>query len=111
MAGHRATNLALRTLVRAHLSREEDPETLKLIQRLRPAWSRGYLTKRELEWVCRWKSARAISLVRSNNHHRIRKATSAAFAASSENERITALLSLRGVSIPMASAILMLRSP
>jgi hypothetical protein len=102
---------SLRALLRANLSRNENPDTLGLIKRLRPARQRKYLTKSELESVCRWKSPRALSLVRLNNHHRIRAATSAAFAARGEANRIEALISLEGVSIPMASSILMLTWP
>jgi hypothetical protein len=102
---------SVRALLRANLSQDDDSRTLDLIQRLRPASKRKYLTKSELEAVCRWKSARAIRLVQSNTHHRIRAATSAAFAARNESSRVEALLSLRGVSIPMASAVLMLTSP
>lgn len=111
MAGRASTNPALRALLRSHVSEKEAPKTLALIKCLRPARTRKYLTKRELVWICRWKSARAIRLIRSNTHHRIREATSTVFATRSEQKRLTALLGLRGVSIPMASAILMLLSP
>jgi hypothetical protein len=49
-------------LLKQHLSAEEDTKTAALIRELRPARARGYLTREELEKVCRWKSARAIRL-------------------------------------------------
>ena len=101
----------LESLVRKHLSVEEDEGTALLSQRLRAAKRRGHLTPRELEAVCRWKSARAIRRVRENTHHRVRAATGAALAARSEQRRLEALLQLRGVGIPMASALLMLVEP
>jgi hypothetical protein len=102
---------SLELLVREHLSVEEDEGTLLLSKRLRAAKRRGYLTKGELEAVCRWKSARAIQYVRANTHHRVRAATAAAMATRSERRRLESLRQLEGVSVPMASALLMLLYP
>jgi hypothetical protein len=102
---------ALKPLLRKHLSREEDEGTIALVLLLRPARQRGYLTKGQLERICRWKSARALPLVRQNTHHRIRDATRAALSTRSERRRLEALMTLRGVSVPMASAILTLLNP
>jgi hypothetical protein len=102
---------SLSSLVRRHLSVEEDERTTLLSRKLRAAKRRGYLTRGELAAVCRWKSARAINRIRANNHHRLRAATSAALATRSEQGRLEALLQLKGVSVPMASAILMLLDP
>jgi len=102
---------SLEALVREHILLEEDPGTATLIRSLAAARSRGYLTKGELEAVCRWKSARAMPLVRSNHSRQIRRATAAALRSRSERQRLDALLTLRGVSIPMASAALTLLYP
>jgi hypothetical protein len=101
----------LHPLIRDHLSLTEDLSTATLIDRLRPVRRRGYLTKRELEAVCRWKSPRAIGWIRLNARNRIRQATSVAWAAKEERERLEALIDLQGVSVPMASAILTLVNP
>jgi hypothetical protein len=101
----------LEPLVRRHLSLEEDEGTARLSRRLQAARRRGYLTPSELEAVCRWKSARAIWHIRANTHHQVRAATSAALATRGERQRIDALLQLRGVSVPMASAVLTLLHP
>ncbi|MGQ0548134.1 MAG: hypothetical protein ACT4PY_00475 [Armatimonadota bacterium] len=98
-------------LIKACLSTEEDEETVDLIRRLRPARARGYLTRGELEAVCFWKSARAIHYIRSNSRSRIRTATRRALATTSERRRLEELTVLRGVSVPMASSILMLVDP
>lgn len=82
-----------------------------LIRALRPARKRGYLTPSELERVCRWKSARAIKHIKSNPPSRVRSATRRALATRSEGKRLQELTNLSGVSIPMASAILMLLHP
>jgi hypothetical protein len=102
---------SLSSLVRRHLSARDDERTTLLSRKLQAAKRRGYLTKGELEAVCRWKSARAIKRVRLNKKHHIKVATGAALAARSEEIRLEALLQLKGVSVPMASAVLMLLYP
>ena len=101
----------LSSLVRRYLSAEDDERTTLLSRRLRTAKRRGYLTKGELAAVCRWKSSRAIQHIQANTHHRVRAATAAAMTTSSERRRLEALLQLKGVSVPMASAVLMLLYP
>ncbi len=99
------------SLVRAHLGTDEDEETTRLVRELRRARRRGYLTARELEAVCRWKSPRAIWHVRSNAPAAVRAATSVALGTRDEEGRVRALLVLNGVSVPMASSVLMLLDP
>jgi hypothetical protein len=102
----------LERLVRDHLSAEEETvRTTRLFGRFRLARRRGYLTRGDLVEACRWKSARAIHHIRANNHHRVRAATHAALATRTERVRLAALLGLKGISVPMASAILMLLDP
>jgi len=98
-------------LLKQHLSAEEDTKTAALIRELRPARARGYLTRAELEKVCRWKSPRAIHLIRHNSVARAQAATRRALATRSERLRLEALRTLDGVSVPMASAILTLLDP
>jgi hypothetical protein len=98
-------------LIKDCLSTEEDEETLDLIRRLRQVRARGYLTRGELEAVCRWKSARAIQHIKSNSLSEVRTATRRALATKSERRRLAELTALRGVSVPMASSILMLVDP
>src|SRR5262245_25856593 len=102
---------AVRPLLRRFLSTDEDEQTTTLIRQLRRARIRGYLTPRELEAVCRWKSPRAIHHIRSNSRARIASATRAALATRSERERLAHLMRLSGVSVPMASSILTLLYP
>ena len=104
-------HLDLELLVRDNLSLVEDEGTTALSRKLQLAKRRGYLTRGELETVCRWKSARAIRYIRANSHHRVRAATRAALATRSEAARLLALLELQGVSVPMASALLTLVDP
>ena len=101
----------LQHLVGINLSTTEDPQAAVLIKELSAARKRGYLTKPELIQVCKWKSARAIRHIRRNRAESIRKATKAAFSTRSEQTKLSLLTSLHGVSVPMASAILMLTNP
>ncbi len=101
----------LQPLVRDHLCTEEDEETAELLRRLRAARARGYLTAQELEVICYWKSPRAIRQVRANSPAEVRTATRRALRTRSERRRLEALTSLKGVSVPMASAVLMLLDP
>lgn len=108
MHGQRAYD-RLEPLIRRHLSEEEG--TARLSRELRPARERGYLTRSELEAVCRWKSPRAIHQVRANTARQVRAATTLALGTRSEPRRLESLLRLRGVSVPMASAVLTLIDP
>jgi hypothetical protein len=101
----------LQHLIGLHLSTAEDPSTAVLIKELSAVRKGGYLTRPELIKVCKWKSARAIKHIRRNRAITVRKVTNAAFATRSEQKKISLLTSLYGVSIPMASAILMLTNP
>ena len=101
----------LEPLLRGCLSKSEDEKTLALMQKLRPARRRRYLTPGELEAVCRWKSARAIRHIKANSPWRVRSATHRALATRSERQKLKFLRTLQGVSVPMASAILMLLDP
>ena len=101
----------LSVLLTHYLSTEEDAETAALTRELRQARLRGYLTRDELEKVCHWKSPRAIRLIKSNNGARVRTATRRALATKNERQCIEALMTLDGVSVAMASAILTLLKP
>ena len=80
-------------LVRDYLA-DDDADTIALIRELRPARARGYLTRSELEKVCRWKSPRALQHIRSNSASRVRDTTKRALATRSERQRLEALLEL-----------------
>lgn len=103
---------SLDSLIRAYLSAAtEDTNTGILIKEFAKARPRGYLTKAELEKVCAWKSARVMKQVRRNSPAAVRNITRSAFSCSSELDKIETLLTLHGVGIPMASAILMFTDP
>ena len=110
MAVGRLPRASVESLVRAYQI-EEDPATAALIERVRPACHRGHLTRGEFLRICAWKSARTAGLARSNDHHRIRRATTLMFGSVDERERMEALVALKGVGVPTASAVLTMLDP
>ena len=68
--------------------------------------ARGHLSRADLEEVCRWKSARALPLIRRNTENEVQEVTRLALATESERLRIETLVLLQGVGWPMASVIL-----
>lgn len=98
-------------LIRNKLVRAEHGPTRLLISKLRHVRRHGYYTKREFLQMCRWKSPRPLRLYRSNSKDRIRLVSKKVFATQFEKRRVELLTSLSGVSIPVASAILMLTDP
>jgi hypothetical protein len=101
----------LEPLVRAHLVADDDDQVWQLALELRPARQRGYLTLRELASICHWKSPRAIRQIRRNSKHAVRAVTRRALLSRNERERVSTLIELYGVSVPMASAVLTLLFP
>ncbi len=101
----------LESLIVNYLSTEEWENTLQLIKKLQPAKKRRWLTKGELIEVCYWKSPRVIRHIKSNRADTVRKITENAFKSRSEQVKILELTKLKGVSLPMASSILMLTNP
>jgi hypothetical protein len=61
--------------------------------------------------MCRWKSPRPLKYYSLNSDDRIRTVSGEVLATQSEERRTELLTNLKGVSIPVASAILMLTDP
>src|SRR6185503_13675771 len=72
---------------------------------------RGAFTRGEFTRMCRWKSPRARLLWEANSPARVRAVSRAVLATRSERRRMELLTALRGVGVPMASAILTLIDP
>ena len=98
-------------MLRRELRRDEDPGTRELIRRLRHVKRTGEFSRAEFLEMCRWKSPRAMPHYTKNRAARIRQVSRAALATRSERRRIELLTSLRGVSMPVGSAILTLIDP
>ncbi|HET7873990.1 MAG TPA: hypothetical protein VFN71_00590 [Methylomirabilota bacterium] len=89
----------------------EEEGTAALIRRCRGIRRRGELTRAQFLAMCRWKSPRALPQYRRNPSAAVRRASRAALGTRSERRRMEHLTRLRGVSVPMASAILTLIDP
>jgi hypothetical protein len=70
------------------------------------AAARGYYRRAEFLEVSDWKSARSRPLLQSNDAPAVEAATRAAFDTSDEAARMGMLSGLRGVGVPVASALL-----
>ena len=90
---------------------EEDPSTRALIRELRHVRRRGAFSRAEFLRMSRWKTPRAAPHYERNTPAQVLRASRAALAARTERDRLSPLLSLRGVSVPVASAILTLVDP
>jgi hypothetical protein len=107
----RLPRVSLAVLLRRSLVRQEHPETARLIRELAGVRARGAFTRAEFLQMCRWKSPRAQHLWRANAAARIAAVSRAVLATRSERRRMELLTALRGVGVPMASAILTLIDP
>jgi thermostable 8-oxoguanine DNA glycosylase len=101
----------LRDLLAHELVTEEDPRTADLIRSFRNVKRDKVLTKPELVAICRWKSPRALRYIEANHGATVRRLTRKALSTRSEQERLEYLTAIRGVGVPMASAILTLIDP
>ncbi|RPI04926.1 MAG: hypothetical protein EHM64_08360 [Ignavibacteriae bacterium] len=101
----------IQELLKNELLRDEDETTRVLIEKLGGVRKRGYFTKNEFLKMCRWKSPRPLRHYKSNSEDQIRIISKNVLSTKFEIRRISLLTSLKGVSIPVASAILTLTDP
>ena len=90
---------------------EEDPKTLKLINRLSHVLETRELSRGEFLDICYWKSARSIRRCERNSAIKIETTSHKVFATTSEKRKLELLTSLYGVNVPTASAILTITNP
>lgn len=77
----------------------------------RRAGQRGHYVRNEFLVVCEWKTARSRGRVVQNSEEAVVEATRQAFSSADETERIKSLLTLNGVGVPTASALLFFSFP
>ena len=102
---------SLTAFLDSHEIAPEEADTDALIAKLKVVRKRGFYTRREFCAACHWKSPRARRHYEANTREAIERTTRRAFASRSERERVELLETLRGVSAPMASALLTLADP
>jgi hypothetical protein len=101
----------IQELIKENLNIEEHAPTQNLIDELKEVLQRGYFTKKEFLKMAIWKSSRPKNWYLSNSKDKIIEISKKLFSTNYEKRRIELLTKLRGVSIPVASAILMLTDP
>ena len=101
----------IKELIRENLNTKEDVETLKLINQLKDVKKRGYFTKEEFIRMGIWKSPRPKQRYLRNDEKTIISVSKKVFSTKFEKRKIELLITLKGVSIPAASAILTLTDP
>lgn len=101
----------LEELIRNELENKEDSKTAELIKKLSIVKEKGFCNKAEFMDIGMWKSPRPKKLYLENSEEDIVGITTKAFATKFEKRKMELLTELKGVSIPTASAILMLTDP
>lgn len=101
----------LEELIRKNLDTKEDKATSILINKLKGIKKRGYFTKKEFLQMCMWKSPRPKNQYIKNSEEDIISTSKKVFSTKYEKRRIELLTGLKGIKIPVASAILMLTDP
>jgi thermostable 8-oxoguanine DNA glycosylase len=103
----------IQELLKNNLLRDEEPKTKALIEKLRHVKANGYFTKPEFLEMCKWKDTRQLrrSDWEANTESEVGNISTQAFATDDEYKRMILLDRLRGVGIPIASAILTLTDP
>ena len=86
--------------------RYTDPDDPTLAELQEAISLQGYLTKRQLQTVARWKSPRSKHHIEKNSGEYVEEITAYALTSSVERVKIEVLTLLDGVSWPTASVIL-----
>lgn len=102
---------SLRELIERQLLKTEHPVVLHLMQALEHVKKDGFFTKSEFLRMCMWKSPRPQRHFMANSEDLIISISQQVFVTTCEAARIDLLTNLRGVGIPVASAILTLTNP
>jgi len=98
-------------LFKDNKTEKADAKTAAVLKIFKKTKQRGWITKSDLIAVCRWKSPRAIHHIQSNRPQIVKTISRKAIQSRNEEEKMRLLVLLKGVSIPMASSILMFLNP
>lgn len=103
------TNLA--ELIKKNIKDDETGDALGLIKFLDDVNKKGYLTKDQFYKVAMWKTPRPKKHYLKNSEKHIIKVLKLVLDSQDDCEKITLLISLKGVSIAVASALLTIINP
>lgn len=101
----------LKQLLEHELETEEDMDTATLLRDLSHIKHAKQVSKDEFVRMCRWKSPRPVRHYARNSEDKIKRVFVSVLSTRSERRRLELLTSLRGVSVPTASAILTMIDP
>ncbi|MDX2077162.1 MAG: hypothetical protein SFZ02_12075 [bacterium] len=101
------------TLLEKELVTNDDHPTSVLINSLAPVHKKGYFTQYEFLEMCKWKEPRQRKRKywQANTEEEVKMFSTKAFSTQDEARRILTLCRLKGVGVPVASAILTLTNP
>ena len=101
----------LNKLIKHNLNNSETQEAQDLFSLFKNVKFRGFFTKPQFYAVVMWKTPRPKNHYIINSEKSIKDISKKILLADSENEKVNLLTSLKGVSIPVASAILTIIDP
>lgn len=101
------------TLLQVSLVPDEWADTAPLITQLAHVWDQQCFTREEFLRMCKWKDPRELRRrdLQANSDDDLRRYSEKAFTAADEARRALYLCQLKGVGLPVASAILTLTNP
>jgi thermostable 8-oxoguanine DNA glycosylase len=111
MPAARVRGRDLGRLLKRELLPDEDGPTAALVRELRHVRRVRQFSRAEFLKMCRWKSPRAMRHYELNSPATIRSKSREVLTSRDERHRLELLTSLKGVSVPTASAILTLIDP
>lgn len=85
----------------------EDEHTVQLLREFKSLRKQGYLEKKQLIPILKWKSPRPLKHYEANSDASVKEITKLAFEAKNDSLKIHILTALKGVNYPAASAIMM----
>ena len=96
----------LTELIKENLKNDETEDALELIKFLGDVNKKGYLTKNQFYKVAMWKTPRPKKHYLRNSEKHVINISKLVMSSQDDSEKITLLISLKGVSIAVASSLL-----
>ncbi|PIO08587.1 hypothetical protein COU59_01240 [Candidatus Pacearchaeota archaeon CG10_big_fil_rev_8_21_14_0_10_34_12] len=101
----------LSEIIKNNLNMPETVEAVGLLNLFKDVNKRGFFDKNQFYKVVMWKSPRPKNHYLSNSEEIIDSVSKLVLSSNSEEEKLQLLTSLKGVSIPVASALLTIINP
>ena len=102
---------SIHDLLENQLCTNETASAKKLINHMKKAKKKGFFTKNFLYDIIDWKSPRSKGHWKENTNPYVRRISKKFFQLIDDKERMSCLIELHGVGVPVASAILTVMNP